>query len=348
MNGLLRRVLLVLALAYPLALLALIAGLRFIGEQWWFTTAALYLPRLLFALPLPALTLALAWFGPRRALWTQLVAAALVIFPLMGLRISATPAPTAGAFQLRVLSCNIDSGSFGIPAVLAMLQAVNADVILLQAVNPNDADRLAAGVPGYSVLASTQFWVASRYPIQEMLTPPKQIHDGRERSPRFVRYRIETPRGAVFVYNVHPISPRDGLEDLRGNGLRHELMSGHFFSGRGSSSVVTNTTLRMAQVQAIAADASTVESPLIIAGDTNLPDLSHTLNEQFGAYTDGFAAVGNGFGYTFPAPRHPWMRIDRIMTNSQFRFLSFRVIRTPVSDHRAVLAELELGGNTTP
>lgn len=347
MKALLRRILLILALAYPIALLAVIAGLRFIGEQWWLTTAALYLPRLVFALPLPALVLALAWFGPRRALWAQLAAALLLLFPLMGLRVSATRTITPGAFQLSVLSCNVDSGSFGVPAILAMVQAANADLILLQAVNPNDTERLAAGVPGYSVLTSTQFWVASRYPIEEMLTPPKQMHDGRERSPRFVRYRIETPRGAVFVYNVHPISPRDGLEDLRGNGLRHELLSGHFFSGRGSASVETNTALRLAQVQAIAADAAGVDAPLIIAGDTNLPDLSHSLNELFGAYTDGFSAVGNGFGYTFPAPRHPWMRIDRIMTNSQFRFLRFEVIRTPVSDHRAVLAHLELNGNNT-
>ena len=99
MKALLRRILLILALAYPIALLAVIAGLRFIGEQWWLTTAALYLPRLVFALPLPALVLALAWFGPRRALWAQLAAALLLLFPLMGLRVSATRTITPGAFH---------------------------------------------------------------------------------------------------------------------------------------------------------------------------------------------------------------------------------------------------------
>jgi endonuclease/exonuclease/phosphatase family metal-dependent hydrolase len=58
------------------------------------------------------------------------------------------------------------------------------------------------------------------------------------------------------------------------------------------------------------------------------------------AFRDGFEEAGHGFGYTFPS-RWPWMRIDRIFATSQFRFISFGVGRSQVSDHRPVYATLE-------
>src|SRR6266700_3918162 len=76
-RGLLDRLLAVLAIAYPLALLAVVLAFRFIGEASWITAAGIYLPRVGFALPWPILTLALIWRGPRRLLVTSAVALAL-------------------------------------------------------------------------------------------------------------------------------------------------------------------------------------------------------------------------------------------------------------------------------
>jgi hypothetical protein len=36
------------------------------------------------------------------------------------------------------------------------------------------------------------------------------------------------------------------------------------------------------------------------------------------------------------------MRIDRIVADHRFRFLDLRVIETPISDHFAMMADLEL------
>ena len=41
------------AIAYPLLLLVAAVALRFVGERWWVTTVALYLPRLVLGAPLP-------------------------------------------------------------------------------------------------------------------------------------------------------------------------------------------------------------------------------------------------------------------------------------------------------
>jgi len=330
-----------LAIAYPIALIAAILALRFIGERWWATTVALYAPRLLLAMPLLPLIACIVWLGPWRLLWTQVLATAALLV-LMGFRVGWPPAATPGAFRLRVVSCNIDTGSFGIDTVIRSLRAADADLIVLQAVHPNNYESLRTGFTGYAIRESGQFWVASRFPIRDLMEPQELLHAGVLRSPRFVRYHIVTPAGPIAVYNVHPISPRDGLEELRGDGFRHQLLRGALFEAKTRGVVIDNTRLRMQQLRTIVTDARQSSIPVLIAGDTNLPALSWAFAHLLGDYRDGFAAVGTGLGYTFPAPRHAWMRIDRIVADSRWRFLQFKVIAAVLSDHYGVSAELEM------
>src|SRR2546423_14277236 len=102
-----RRIVAAVAVGYVAALLLVIALLRFVGEAWWITDVGLYLPRLVLALPLPFVTLALLLCRMRRLLLTQLAAALLVLFPAMGLVLPwpaggpAPPPPPAGAHLQR-------------------------------------------------------------------------------------------------------------------------------------------------------------------------------------------------------------------------------------------------------
>ena len=330
-----------IAVGYPIALLILLAAFRFVGERWWVTTVGLYLPRLPFALPLVPLIAAILWVGPRRLLWTQLVAVALLLV-LLGLRVTWPPSSTPGGFHLRVLTCNINSGSFGLPLILESLRAAHPDVILLQEVDPKDYDQLRAGVPGYSIHESGQFWMATRFPIEEVAEPPTMTQMGFTRSFKFVRYRVTTPAGPLTIYNIHPISPRDGLREVRGNGFRQQILRGDLFNLRARTVVAENTKLRLAQVERLAADARQAQGWVVMAGDTNLPDLSWAFGRWLGDFRDGFAEAGSGFGYTFPSPGFPWMRIDRIMAGQHLRFLTFRTLLDPISDHRALVADLEM------
>jgi vancomycin resistance protein VanJ len=318
-----------LAVAYPLALVLLIACLRLIGERWWGTTVALYLPRWLFGLPVAPLIIFIIWRGPRSLLWCQVAAVALLL-PLFGFHVTFPQAAVDGGLRLRLVSCNIDAGAAGNDSILAMLRSVKADIIVLQAVHPEQYEALRAGLPGYNTQVVGQFWIASRFQVSQMYQPPKIQNRGFERSPRFARFQLETPLGPVIIYDVHPISPRDGFEDMRGQGLR------------ARTTVEANTQLRLAQVRAIAEDAQQAPYPVVIAGDTNLPELSWAFADLLGRYQEGFSEAGNGFGYTFPAPLHPWLRIDRILADARWRFLDFQVIRAPVSDHFAVFADLQL------
>ena len=330
-----------LAIGYPIALIIFILALRLIGERWWGTTIALYLPRLPFALPLVPLSAAIIWMGPRRLLWTQVAATALLL-ELTGLHLAWPSSATAGAFHLRVATCNINGGALGLHRILTPLLATNPDVIILQEVVPEGYPNLRTLVPGYYIRESGQFWLASRFPVEEMVEPPTRLNRGAQRSMRFVRYRITTPAGPVVLYNVHPISPRDGLEGVRGDGLRQQILRGDLFNTRARSLVAQNTSLRLTQLQALLESVRESRDPVVIAGDTNLPGLSWAFAHWLGDYTDGFSAAGTGFGYSFPAPRTPWMRIDRIMADRRFRFDDFRVIDSYISDHFAVMADLEL------
>ena len=168
------------------------------------------------------------------------------------------------------------------------------------------------------------------------------------------RYTLDTPLGAIDLFNVHPFSPRAGFEALRGEGLRtqlrDQLADPHVPHGRAE--VDANTSTREEQLVRITTAAAASKNPVIIAGDTNLPALSRLyakyLDSGEGRWRDGFAHVGAGFGYTFPAQgsrrQMPWMRIDRILASRELRFLHFEVGGKGASDHCPVIADLTRDG----
>jgi endonuclease/exonuclease/phosphatase family metal-dependent hydrolase len=139
------------------------------------------------------------------------------------------------------------------------------------------------------------------------------------------------------------MSPREALDRLRGKGISEELWSGRLLRFTNPPDLAANSALRLAQLKAVADDARRSPYPVIIAGDTNLPQLSWVLRHVLSDFRDGFDEVGSGFGYTYPISRRgPWMRIDRILAGPGLRFYAFEVVEPPVSDHLAVVADLEL------
>jgi vancomycin resistance protein VanJ len=339
----LRLAVLALAVAYPVTLLLVVVALRGIGDRWWLTTVALYLPRVGFGLPLPVLTLALTMVRPRRWLLTQVAASLLLVFPLMGLKLSGPRAPTAGAVHLRVMSCNIDLGSSSASELVAAIRSVDPDIVCLQEARGDEVRPLAEGLPGYTVRRDGQFIVASKYAITEVYAPPWLPHAGEKHDPNFIRYRIAAPGGPLDLYDIHPVSPHGAFDRLIGGGLLHELASGRFFFNHEAfRKLERNATLRKLQVGAVAEQAAASPYPVLIAGDTNLPSSSWELGRYLGGYQDGFAEVGRGFGYTFPARKKvTWLRLDRVFADGHFRFLSFSRLDLNVSSHYPVVADLE-------
>ncbi|HEX4475156.1 MAG TPA: endonuclease/exonuclease/phosphatase family protein [Polyangiaceae bacterium] len=328
------------AALYFVALVAITLSLRFVGERWWGTDVGLYVPRVVFLAPLPITAGALLAFGPRRLLYAELVAFFFVLFSLMGFVVSFPPSTAKPS--IRVLSINVNSVYAGVQTVVDAIHAYSPDIVLMQEVLANQEALQKSLSTFYSTVSgSTQFAVATRFPITATLEPERLPLFDRLRSPRFLRYTMQTPLGEVAVYNVHPISPRYGLYSLRGRGgLRQELRSGSFFKAEHVGAMQADSALRATQVTAFAKMASAEPGPVILGGDTNLPTLSPVLADGLGAFVDGFPSAGFGFGYTFPA-KHPWMRIDRILTNHDLEFSTFKVGCEGASDHLCVVADIQ-------
>jgi endonuclease/exonuclease/phosphatase family metal-dependent hydrolase len=331
------------AVAYPLALVAVILVFRFVGERWWVTLTALYLPRIGFALPLPFVLVAAHYWAGRKFLALQAFSVLLLVIPLMGF----SPGlgrflPRAGGPTLRVMSFNVKFWGARPSAVAARARGFDADIVLLQDASRGKAAELPAAFEGWNVRQDGEFVLATRFPVRDVHVPPSLVYPEGTGGAHYVHYTLETPLGLVDVFNVHPTSPRRGLEEVRGNGLREEIVSGRLFEGRARGPAEWNAFRRRRQVAGVAARANASTNAVIIAGDTNLPGLSWILGEHLANYRDAFSQAGVGFGYTFPSGR-PWMRIDRILTNERLRAVEFRVGDATLSDHLSVFAVLASG-----
>jgi endonuclease/exonuclease/phosphatase (EEP) superfamily protein YafD len=339
----LHRIVAAIALLYPLSLLAAAAALRFVGERWWVTGLALYLPRLPFAAPLPFIAIAVgAWPQLRRLFWTQIVALFLLVFVLMGFVLPWPTRPAKEAPVLRLLSYNINAATGGVKNIVAEIDRYSPDVVLLQELGFASESVGSLLQERYPIIhVSGQFLLATRYPVSSIIEPEEIDYGGRQRSPRFVRQILQTPLGDIALYNVHPLSPREIFYSLRGRGLRRELLSRRLFSSANAAVFQSNSGLRNLQVERFTEAAARETDPVVIAGDTNLASLSFVLHHYLSGYQDGFAKAGWGFGYTFPTDRGVWMRLDRVFASEQLRFVRFEVGTSIASDHHCVVAELQ-------
>jgi endonuclease/exonuclease/phosphatase family metal-dependent hydrolase len=335
----LNRVLVICAYAYPALLATTCAAFVWVGEDWWVTAALLYAPRVAFGLPLLVLVPWLLLTQRRRLLWTQLIALTLTLFPLMGLVLPWPPAQNQSA-SFKLLTFNISNVPSDEQRILSAIDAMGADLVLLQEV-PGWATPIVAGLRSRfaHVEASSQFVIASRFPILESNSPGRISHSDRRRSPRFMRHLVQSPLGTLAVYNVHPISPRGALGVHSSRDLFHRLRTGKILGGDPETDMSHNATLRAQQIATAAGMASREVHPVLIAGDTNLPGLSAALHRYLSRYRDGFRSASWGFGYTFPQ-RFPFLRLDRILAGPELDFSEFDIGCRGASDHLCVAARV--------
>src|SRR5258708_34988640 len=94
----------------------------------------LYVPRALFLVPVVAIAFVLLLTGQWRLLWTQALCALLVVWPLMGLRVSLPhrhPGPS-----LRLLTYNVWAGGLGAEALRRQVLQAHPDLGPLPGTTP--------------------------------------------------------------------------------------------------------------------------------------------------------------------------------------------------------------------
>jgi endonuclease/exonuclease/phosphatase (EEP) superfamily protein YafD len=231
-------------------------------------------------------------------------------------------APEGGAGpRLRVLTANMHLGTGSAEALVALVRRANADVLSVQELTPELAARLdAAGLAELMparVLEAQPLGAGVGLYARVPLEPHAVIR----------RTTIPSPVGSPQVAGAPPI----------------DVVAVHAFPpARGDRVRQWRADLR-------AFPPATPDGRLrILAGDFNAT-LDHAELRRLldTGYQDAAAQVGAGLHGTWPRGRRfpPPVTIDHVLADERCGVRAVSVHTIPGTDHRAVLAELELPAN---
>jgi endonuclease/exonuclease/phosphatase (EEP) superfamily protein YafD len=336
--------------------IALAAGAAHVlAERFWWSTLLLYLPQVIYLAPLPLLFFIALARRDGRSLLVNLLTTALVLGPIMGFQYhphrtgAAEAAQNSGARRVRVLEYNIHGGTAGAEKIAAEVQHYRPDVVVFaEADGWSRGEQLRADLrrifPGWHAVRGAETWVASRWPLQAADVEPLGTGAAKDSNVdrRKVRLVVRAPFGTFNVVGVHFYTALHGHTLL--NQRRH--LPAYMEETAG---------IRLDQARDLAVWAASLPGPTLVAGDFNTPPGGVIYREMTRPFTDSFAEAGTGWGHTYPSRWKPpsflgdlpalpvsFLRIDYVFHSRHWKALQCEVGGRDGSDHRPLLAELEL------
>jgi vancomycin resistance protein VanJ len=223
------------------------------------------------------------------------------------------PGKSGGAYDLRVLSHNVDAANKDPQRTARDLLAADADIVALEEITAADLKvyktELAATYPHLVARGTVALW--SKYPVEE-----SESVDVGFKWTRALRAEVATPEGKVAVYVAHLASVRVGTS--------------------GFTSNQRNDTIKQLSEQI----AKEKLAGVIVMGDFNGTANDRSLAPLTFGLRSAQGAAGHGFGFTWPAG-FPMARIDHIMVRGVTPTKAW-VMESTGSDHRPVVAELRV------
>lgn len=250
---------------------------------------------------------------------------------------------TPGA-SLRVLSHNTAQNLPDHKNIDQVIRESHADLVLLQEITKIHIDQYwpkMIDLYPYQVYGPLQgekqvgMGILSRYPISNV-EDFKLADDGLVFQQRA---RLKVDGKTVTVYNVHLTFPW------------FRLAKEPFFSY--FSWPVYHDEVRRQEIESLVKLLEDEQHPVIAAGDFNLNDQSSDYQKLTNLLVDTYKNVGFGFGFTWPANRTPFMnirpaipftRIDYIFHSPSIQSNLAKVLQETGSDHKPVIADLNLAG----
>lgn len=260
------------------------------------------------------------------------------LFVLTGAR----PASVA----LKVMTYNIHAGQEGLDAVAALINAEAPDLVALQEVDVHWSDR-SAFVDQLTALADATGMEARFAPVYS-LDPPSEGAPRREYGvallSRFpVVDSVNHDLTRISTIFGGPPRPMPGFLELTVSvdGRPVRVLCTHL-------DYRTDPATRATEVEETLRILAARPGPLLLMGDLNAPPDAREIAPLLAELQDAWAVVtprdaGEGAGLTYPAV-DPTKRIDYVLASREWTVRSARLLDTVASDHRAVVAEVELGG----
>jgi len=324
-------VLSVVSWGYLFSVVILWLVMYFGGDRWWPATLVLFGPRWFAALPLVVL-IPLVVYKNVLLLFPLLAAAAIVFGPFMGLCLPTLNARPLSGPVLRVLTCNIHSGSYNAQKLSSLIRDSRADIVALQECPRNPGFEVP---PGWQSVREGELMILSRFPLKSGIS--KQSLHPPHKWPRtsLLHCVVQAPGGDLNFCTVHLPSPRYGLQAILD---RRTLLRP---SRKGL--LISETLHRLRTTHEVSSALAALTGPVVVAGDFNMPMDSTLYRETWSGYTNAFSAAGLGYGWTVwggPRGLEFGARIDHVLVGAGLDVLLSETGPGVGSDHMPLIADV--------
>ncbi len=317
---------------YFLAVCSIWGVMDVCGDRWWFATVMLYAPRWIYLLPQVGLVPLSAWWH-RWSLIPLVLGSVVVVVPVMGFNVPSLWSKARATRSLRVLTCNIAELAECRERLAQLVVREQPDVVALQEVG---SVKEFAWPDGWHVERQGSQLVASRFPLTDVQSSFRPRPNDRWPPVNALRCTINAPTGAIVFCNVHLMTPRPGLERV--------LNRWTIVNPTESSMLSTIITERRQESQVLEKWLAAASPCQIVAGDFNQTPDSAIFRESWTShFTDAFAAVSWGYGYTKTTVKRAFRygaRIDHILYGGPYRCTHCWLAEGIGSDHLPLLADL--------
>ena len=242
---------------------------------------------------------------------------------------------------------------------LQVLKKENADVVCLQEVYAKAGGlkalaRFLKAEGGYDY--SQTYTLSERRPYGMIVLSKYQIKRwqpislGAQTGNMAMWVDVEIPSEYKFlrnarirIYNLHLQSFRFAKKDFE---VMQKQTQQQQIDIEGSKGIITRLRMgyqrRAQQVKIIKENLLVCDFPKVICGDFNDIPVSYSYRQLSSGMRDAFVEAGSGLETTYKGSM-PSFRIDYILFDNPMRALQYQSIKEVPSDHKLVLAELQIG-----
>ena len=271
--------------------------------------------------------------GIRRVMMVNVLSCIVIVFFIAGFNVPFSVIGRKHADKgdiLRVVTCNMGTG-IDMNLLYAFISEARPDIMVFQEAYPYNQNviRKILNSDEWHLLFEGHMGIASRLEIMDSEVIEKKMVDGRD-GVLAAKYILNAPYGMIYLFNVHLNTPRKGFESVINKGIG------------GFSKVRQITGFQVAGSDIVSRWAAPYKN-VLIAGDFNMTQTSPVYKRYWSKYANAFSRAGRGFGYTYYSGWHG-VRIDHILSDSNWRIIRSKAGPDVGSDHKPVIADMIFTG----